>query len=204
MWSRRYIYESSCHHHMISINLSHILIFLRGFVPEVVVPSYAFGFIYIPGMLGFVSFITVQFYHVCKLSDTVWPDGRFRLIACLITPISSFCRYIWMNWNFNIPVKFILSNVCLRLSQLTQLSFIQIMGLCVFSLPFSLMMIVRMCVLYLIIIKSEVSPICHCLRLDHETMLCAIYFFSYSLITKQYRCILIKLCATALECCLIF
>ena len=36
-------------------------IFFSGCVPEVVVPLYAVGFIYIPGKLGFVSFITVQF-----------------------------------------------------------------------------------------------------------------------------------------------
>ena len=34
--------------------------------------------------------------------------------------------------------------MCVRLSQFSQLSFIQYMGLCVFSLPISLMMIVRM------------------------------------------------------------
>ena len=40
--------------------------FFRGFVPEVVVASYAVGFIYISGELGFVYFITAQFYDVRK------------------------------------------------------------------------------------------------------------------------------------------
>ena len=48
------------------------------------------------------------------------------------------------------------------------------MGLCVFSLPISLMMIMRICVLYLIIIKSEAWPIYHCLGLGHETMVCTV------------------------------
>ena len=57
----------------------------------------------------------------------------------------------------NIFVMYILSNVCQRLSQFSQLSFMQYMELCVFSLTISLMMIVRISVLYLnIIIKSEV------------------------------------------------
>ena len=43
-----------------------IVIFFSGCVPEAVVPSYAVGFIYIPGKLGFVSFITVQSYDVHK------------------------------------------------------------------------------------------------------------------------------------------
>ena len=53
----------------------------------------------------------------------------------------------------------------------------QYMGLCVFSLPISLMMIVKIPVPNLIIIiKSEVWPICHCLWLGHETMVCALCF----------------------------
>ena len=50
------------------------------------------------------------------------------------------------------------------------------MGLCVFSLviPISRMMTVRICLPYLIIIiKSEVLPICQCLGLGHETMVYA-------------------------------
>ena len=43
------------------VSTFHIVdIFFRGCVPEVVV-SYAVGFIYIPGELGFLSFITVQY-----------------------------------------------------------------------------------------------------------------------------------------------
>ena len=63
----------------------------------------------------------------------------------------------------------ILLSVCLTLSQLT---FMQYMGLCVFSFSIYLTMIVRMHVFYrTIIIKSaEVWPICHCLGLGHETM----------------------------------
>ena len=46
------------------------------------------------------------------------------------------------------------------------------------SIPISLMMIVRILVLYRItIIKSEVRLVCHCLGLGHESMACAVYLF---------------------------
>ena len=64
--------------------------------------------------------------------------------------------------------------------KLSQPSFIQYMGLCVFSLPITLMMIVRVWILYFIInIKSEVRPIYHCLGLGHETMVCTVYLYIF-------------------------
>ena len=44
-------------------------------------------------------------------------------------------------------VRYMLPSVCLRLPQFSQLSFVQYMGLCVFSLPNSPAMIVRICTL---------------------------------------------------------
>ena len=67
------------------------------------------------------------------------------------------------------------SCVCLRLGQFSQLSFMQYMGLCVLRLHISLIMIYKIPVLgCIIIIKSEVWPICHCLGLGHETMVCEV------------------------------
>ena len=74
-------------------------------------------------------------------------------------------------------VKHILPNVCLRLSQ-SSLFFKQYMGLCAFSLPISVMLIVRIRVLYLIIIiRSGVWPICHYLGLGHEILACAVCLY---------------------------
>ena len=79
---------------------------------------------------------------------------------------------IWWHWTSKTLVRYILSSVCLRLNQFSQLSFMQCMGL---SLPISFMMIVRICILHLtIIVTSEVWPICHCLGLGHETMVSAL------------------------------
>ena len=41
-----------------------VVIFFRGCVPEMVVPSYTVGFIDIPGKAGFFFVITVQSYDV--------------------------------------------------------------------------------------------------------------------------------------------
>ena len=69
----------------------------------------------------------------------------------------------------------IICHVWVRLSIFSQLSNLQYVGLCVFSLPIPFVMIERIYILCLIIIiKSEVWTITHCLGLGHETMVCAV------------------------------
>ena len=64
------------------------------------------------------------------------------------------CRRIWRYWLSKILVRYTVSSVYLRLSHLSQLPFMQCMGLRVFGLPRYLLMIVRISVLYLnVIIK---------------------------------------------------
>ena len=90
--------------------------------------------------------------------------------SCKMLPVFSWpmCLTSWKYWTFKMLVRYILSSMCLRLSQFSQLSFMQYMGPSVFPLLISLVMIVRICVLYLIIIiKSVVWNICHCLGLGH-------------------------------------
>ena len=82
-------------------------------------------------------------YQICCLQSLFFHQ-RFLIIFSLSS--------LWRYWTSKILIRYILSSVCLRLSQISQLSVMQYMGLCVFSLPISLMMIVRICVLYLIII----------------------------------------------------
>ena len=117
----------------------------------------------------FVFFITVQscdIYMIVRLS--------YCHFAHYTTSLSSLCRRFWKYWASKILVMYILSSMCLKSSQFSQ-SVMQYMGLCVFSLPLSLVMIVKERVLYLIIIiKSQVWTICHCLGLGHETMICTV------------------------------
>ena len=73
----------------------------------------------------------------------------------------------------HLPVRYALSSVWL--SVFSQLSITQYVGLCVFSLRISLVMIERIYILCLIIIiQSEVWTITHCLGLGHETMVRAV------------------------------
>ena len=92
--------------------------------------------------------------------------------------IYNSCYYhhqIWRHWTYKMPVRYNLSTVWVRLSIFSQLSIIQYVGMCVFSWPISFVMIERIYILCLIvIIKSEVWTIVHCLGLGHETMVCAV------------------------------
>ena len=177
-----------------------IIEIICGCLPEMAVHAVSFINIYIPGQLGFISFLIVQSYGVHKHSSTWRPDGSTCLLAYYSTSLSLLCRCIWMYWTFKMLVRYILSSVCLILSQFSQLSFMIYMGLCVFSLPIYLMMILRICVLYVIlIIKSEVWPICHCLRLGHEAMVGAvclsilyIYIYQMDCVCQRYH----KECST--------
>ena len=114
-------------------------------------------------------------YDECKYSDTFWLADRTRLFVQYTISLSSLCKHIWRHWTYKMPVRYILSSVWVRLSIFSPLSIIQYVGLCVFSLPISLVMIERIYILCLIIIiKSEVWTVTHCLGLGHETMVSAV------------------------------
>ena len=76
----------------------------------------------------------------CKLSDTFWLADRVRLFVHYTISLSSLCKLIWRHWTYKMPARYILSSVWVRLSIFSQLSILHYMGLCVFSLPISLMM----------------------------------------------------------------
>ena len=110
--------------------------------------------------LEFVFIIIMQY----MMSANSW----IRLFVHYTISLSSLCKLIWRHWIYKMPVRYILSSVWARLSIFSQLSIIQYVGLCVFSLPISPVMIES------IIIKSEVRTITHCLGLGHETTACAV------------------------------
>ena len=80
----------------------------------------------------FVFITIVQF----MLSSNI-----IRLFVHNTISLSSLCKLIWRHLTYKMPVRYILSSVWVRLSIFSQLSIIQYMGLCVFSLPISLVMI---------------------------------------------------------------
>ena len=76
--------------------------------------------------------------------------GLWGVLICLqnyTISLSSLCRLIERLWTTKMLVRYMLPSVCLRLRQFFQVSFIQYMGLCVFSLLNSPVMIVRICTL---------------------------------------------------------
>ena len=102
---------------------------------------------------------------------------QFVFVCLYVTPSHYLhcANFIWRRWTYKMPVRYNWSSVWIRLSIFSQLSIIQYVGLCVFSLPISVVMIERIYILCLIIIiKSEVWTITHCLGLGHETMVCAV------------------------------
>ena len=74
----------SCYHNKIrSIDLSHCCVIFRGYVPEVNVPSYAFGLLYISGELYFVYFITVQLNDLRKIVDGIMARWSYSSVCSL-------------------------------------------------------------------------------------------------------------------------
>ena len=171
--------------HIINIiksEVSIVIIFFRGCVPEMFVTSYSVTYcIYVPGKPGFCFRYYCAVYDECQYSDTFWLADRTRLFVHGSISLSSLCKLIWRHWTYKMPVRYILSSLWVRLSKLSPLSIIQYVGLYVFSLPISVVMIERIYILCLvIIIKSEVWTITHCLELGHETMVSAVCLSIFS------------------------
>ena len=127
-------------------------------------------------------------YDECKYSDTFWLADRSRLFVQYTISISALCKLIWRHWTYKMPLRYILSSVWVRLSIFSPLSIIQYVGLYVFSLPISVVMIERIYILCLIIIiKSEVWFLTHCLGLGHETTVSAVCLsiFFWNIISKE-------------------
>ena len=91
------------------------------------------------------SLIIVQF----MMSSNI-----IRLFVHNTISLSSLCKLIWRHWTYKMPVRYIFSSVWVRLSTFSQLSIMQFMGLCVFSLPISLVMI-EMYHIYFVLLSSS-------------------------------------------------
>ena len=121
-----------------------VIIFFRGCVPEMFVTSYSVTYcIYVPGKPGVCFHYFCAVYDECKYSDTFWIADITRLFVQYTISLSSLCKLIWRHWTYKMPVRCILSSVWVRLSMFSSLSIIKYVGLCVFSLPISLVMIGR-------------------------------------------------------------
>ena len=98
----------------------------------------------VPGKLGFFFFsLSLCSLWWVQIIRYVWLADRVRVFVHYIISLPSLCKLIWRHWNYKMPVRYILSSVWVRLSIFSPLFIIQYMGLCVFSLPISLVMIER-------------------------------------------------------------
>ena len=78
--------------------------------------------IFIQGTLGSCFHCWCAVYGVCKWSGALCPLDHIGLL------LSSVRRLIWKHKTSQLHVRYMLSSVCLRLSQFCQLSFIQYIG----------------------------------------------------------------------------
>ena len=106
------------------------------------VASYSFTYcIYVPGKQEICFYYYCAVYDECKYLDTFWFSDRTRLFVQYTISLSSLFKLIWRHWTYNMSVRYILSSVWVRLSIFSPSSIILYVGLYVFSLPISLVMI---------------------------------------------------------------
>ena len=134
-----------------------------------------------------------EFVFVSIVQFMMSANSRIRfglqiVFACLYITPSHYhhcANFIRRHWACQIQFVECVS----KIKHISQLSIIQYVGLCVFSLLTSFVMIGRIYILCLIIIiKSEVWTITHCLGLGHETMVCAVCLsIFFHLLTSTVR-----------------
>ena len=137
-----------------------------------------------------LSLIAYTFRENREFANSRIRFGLQIVLVCLYNTSSHYhhcANFLWRHWTYKMPVRYILSSVWVRLSIFSQLSIIQYVGLFVFSLPIYLVMIEIIYILCLIIIiKSEVWTITHCLGLGHETMVCVVCLSVFLFLHTKY------------------
>ena len=121
----------------------------------------------------------------CMMSSNI-----IRLFVHNTISLSSLCKLNWRHWTYKMPVRYMLSSVWVRLSIFFQLSIIQYMGMCVFSLPISLVMIEMIYTLsyYHHQIRSmNYYPLFRA-RSSNNGMRCMSIFLLYSFWDRQHHC----------------
>ena len=163
-WLKGYIYSSCYYHHQIgSIHLSHSL----HIISVVVCPR-----CFLHHILSIILYTIREnreflFIIIVQFMMSAISQKRFGLqivFVCLYITPSHYHRcanFISRHWTYKMPVRYFLSSVRVGVSIFSQLSIIQYVGLCVFSLPISFVMIERT---YFVLSsssnrKNEVIPI---------------------------------------------
>ena len=206
-WLKGNIYSSCHYHHQIrSIHLSHCFhIFSVAVCLRCLLHHILSLIVYTCRENRECVFISiVQF--VTSANIRIRFGLQIVFVCFYITPSHNHhcANFIWRHWTYEMSVRYNLSSVWVKLSIFSELSIIQYVGLCVFILPISFVMIERTYILcHIIIIKSKVWTITHCLGLGHETMVWAVclsiflsnrkyqpYPLSYFFVVVSLRCLL--------------
>ena len=133
-----------------------------------ILPLFAYTFRENREWLCFHYYFTV--YDECKYSDTFWLADRTRLFVEYNISLSSLCKLICGYWT---QIYFV--ECVSKINHILSVIHYTICGAVCFQFTHSLVMIERIYILCLIIIiKSEVWTMTHCLGLGHETMVSAV------------------------------
>ena len=145
MWLGGYIHSSFYYHHRSgSINLTHSYhSFPWLFAWDVCYIIFCHLLHIHSGKTGILFSLLLCSLWLVQVVGYVLACWSCSFVCALHHLISSLCKLIWRHWIYKMPVRYILSSVWVRLSIFCQLSIMQYIGLCVFSLPISLMMIER-------------------------------------------------------------
>ena len=173
----RVIYSSYyCHNQIGSIHFPVAILFFRGCVPEMFVTSYSVTYcIYITGKPGICFIISVQF--IMSTNSGIRFGLQIELVCLYFTPLlHQYCANLSEDIEFiKIACQIYFVESVSKIKHILPVIHYTICEGCFFSCPISLAMIEKIYILcHIIIIKSEVWTITHCLMLGHEAMVCAV------------------------------
>ena len=178
-WLKGYIH-SSCYYQLQiwSINLTHYHIFLWLCAWDVCyiifchllhIHSGKTGILFSLSLCSLWWVQLVGYILACISCSFVCTLHHFIIIS------SSLCKLIWRHWTYKMPVRFILSSLWVRLSIFSVIHY-TIYGAVCFQFTHFPCDDWENILCLIIIIKSEVWTIIHCLGLGHETMVCLSIF----------------------------
>ena len=104
------------------------------------------------------EFVFISIVQVMSANSRIRFGWQIAFVCLYITPshYHHCANFIWRHWTYKMPVRYNLSSVWVRLSIISQLSIIQYVGLCVFSLPISFVMIERIYIyMYFVLLSSS-------------------------------------------------
>ena len=134
----------------------------------------------LPESLIFFNAVTMQ--SMMCVNDLIYKGPNVAFACCHIA-----LSYFYHTWLFKRTdlIKCTFNRMCPILCFFIQWHVFDIWG-CAISWVISLLMTVRIIVIYIIIIKSEIGIISHRIRFDDKTMVCAAYIaILYLLIFKS-------------------